>query len=200
MTYFIILYVLTSVAVISGADTRGFTADIPNKSLRTLDEFQDSLLSRRVNLNSLRIAFYPTNRQKSVSIDVNYYFCDQFNNGSFLPCNDLVRYVEDMNSGRVPDIDHSGNFSFKFRWYSSPVSLFIRPALLSPLSLYIYRINVPIAHIVLDGVDQDMLPVEGFEREQNYNSKELCNNVCSALKLLNQLTSDVSFYGYRAIR
>ena len=192
MTYMIVLVLVVLVSAIATKEVAA-EREYPDKCLHSLDDFQVSLLNRSVNLISLQNAFYPANRQSSISFTVKYYLCNNNNSseGSSLSCRDVERWVSDLNSGRVPSVDYAANFSYKFGWNASPVSLFIRPELLAALSLFTFRIEVPTVHIILDPICPDAItPDLLFGTSIDYF--EICNNPTPPVELLNQLTQDVS--------
>ncbi len=82
-----------------------------------------SLLKWPQNLVNLSEAFFPTNRQQSVSVQVNYHF-----NGS--NASNPVRY----------------------QWLDSPISLLIRSELLHLLALTMYQVELRYAKVTLDPI------------------------------------------------
>lgn len=200
MTYLTVLVILVSAVSIAESAAETSERGYPDQCLHSLDDFQVSLLNRSVNLISLQNAFYPANRQSSISFTVKYYICSNSTEGSSLSCSDVERWVSDLNSGREPNVDYLANYSYKFGWNASPISLFIRPDLLKALSVYTFRIDVPIVNIILDSMCEDtVVPTPAdWMLGQSGDVLEICNFPTPPIEMLNQLTQDVSnsYVGY----
>ena len=96
------------------------------KCLRTFQELERSLVARDINLDGMRDAFFPPNRQKSVAVTV-YYF---FDNGEL---------YDEQNLNPL-------SYRYAFRWSASPILEFIRPELLRYMSMFIYHGHATTIH------------------------------------------------------
>ena len=83
---------------------------------------ESSLLNRPQNLVNLYQAFFPTNRQASISVQVTYHFTDN------------------------PDE------TVTYRWLDSSVLMLIRSDLLQYFSLFTYNVKTNYANIILDPI------------------------------------------------
>ncbi len=129
------------------------------KCIRTQYDLQQSLVSRTVNMETLNGAFSPTNRQDSISFYVYYHFCslNSTNRSLDLPsCSTLEKWVHGLHSGEKGTLDFSESYAHKFLWNVSPINLFIRPDLLQTLSVYMFQVHLPEAHLILDPVCDDV--------------------------------------------
>ncbi len=123
---------------------------------------EQSLFSRPENLVNLRQAFFPTNRQPSISVDVAY----MFKNDTSSIYKNTVRY----------------------RWLDSPVNLIIRSDILFYLSLTIYKVDVRHVTITLDPIQGfENEKVNGTDLSYVCRPKDLPGH-----HLLNNLTVNVS--------
>ena len=160
-----LLCLALSPAVIVSEDRKG--------CISTFSELEKSLLSRESNLDILKKAFFPVNRQTSIVVDVYYY----------MPTGNMSM-VSSLEA-----LDHD----YKFRWTLSSVHVFIRPALLECLSLYIYRPYPIAARLIVDPI------CSGEEIGAHNKSKPICNETKymdteagTPVRLLNELTTHVS--------
>ena len=132
-------------------------------------ELEKSLLSREANLDALKEAFFPDDRQASITVEIYYY----------------------MARGNMSTISSSEalNYDHKFRWTLSPVHVFVRPALLECLSLYVYQPSTVVARLIVD-------PICNSEETDVHKSDSTCNNMDTEagtpVRLLNKLTTHVS--------
>ena len=165
-TVFLLCVALSSSpAIVVSEDLKG--------CISTFSELEKSLLSRESNLDILKEAFFPVNRQTSIVVNVYYY----------MPTGNMS-----MVSG-LEALDHD----YKFRWTLSSVHVFIRPALLECLSLYIYRPYPIAARLIVDPI------CSGEEIGVHNKSNPICNETKymeteagTPVRLLNELTTHVS--------
>ena len=169
--------------------------------IRTLHDFQQSLVNRSVNLDSLQIAFSPPNHQASISFVVHYRFCSReltTNSTANILCSELEDWINDVNAGRksVEELNDKYEVHHKFSWNASPINLFIRPKLLKELSLYTFQIGERHTHIVLDQFCESLSTNENvtheLEVEKQSSDDDACKNPPSHLMLLEQVTVNVS--------
>ncbi len=168
-------------------------ASDPQFCISTLNDFQQSLVNRTVNLDSLSFAFFPSNHQPSISFIVHYYFCtrDKLSNSSEIFCDDIEEWANDENAGRKPTKDFSKNFSYTFLWNTSPINLFIRPDLLASLSLFTFQVKIFSAHIILDKYCYDEHDINPTVNASSSDPLDVCRKPTSIILLLESLTSDV---------
>ncbi len=188
------LLILCLQGTIYGASTANDQAKF---CISTVNEIQKSLVGRTVNLDSLSLAFSPSNYQQSISFVVHYHFCTHHKflngSGSQVLCKDLEQWANDVNAGRTPAVDFREQYTYKFIWNQSPINLFIRPELLATLSLYTFRIHIPLTHIILDELCEDVInPSNPISEPQSTDSMDICRKPTSILLMLETLTSDVS--------
>ena len=105
--------------------------------IATITELEKSLLQRKLNIDRLQRAFFPTDQHSPVAVDLVFHLSTSLQNTSEGLCNSSIRLA-------------NGTFDYKFRWSDSTVLLFIRPELLRPLSLFVYQGVVTTAEIVID--------------------------------------------------
>ena len=137
-----------------------FLANV-TKCIKSNDYFglEKSLLNRPQNLVNLYQAFFPTNRQASISVEVTY------------------RFVE-------------VNYTAKYRWLDSPVTMLIRSDLLFFLSLGMYNAEVRYTDIILDPIC-DFEWIDISNDDPNYYCRPRNS---TAHHLLNNLTVNVSVF------
>lgn len=144
--------------------------------------FEKMLLEDDTNLQELEKGFFPTNYRPSVVVDVEYHFIFTNNNRSARAVTDLQE-VEEFN------LTASEISRYHFRWVISPINLFIRPELLTTLSLYSYQTR---------GVSIDLylgLPFGCLPETLNQvlsASASTCDHPPAHLNQLNKLTANVS--------
>jgi len=95
---------------------------IPNTNYILLEK---SLLSRPANLVNLSQAFFPTNRQASVIVEVKYYF--------------------NSSTGNI-------TYASTYRWLDSSVNIFVRHDILHYFALYMYNVEVRYAELLVDEI------------------------------------------------
>ncbi len=171
------------------------------KCIRTQYDLQQSLVSRTVNMETLNGAFSPTNHQDSISFYVYYHFCSLNPVNSSLPsCSTLEHWVRGLHSGEKGTLDFSERYVYKFVWNASPINLFIRPDLLQTLSLYMFQVHLPKAHLILDPVcDNVNESLTSTAQNESYNELlDICRYPPPILVMLESITVNVStnlFYG-----
>ena len=104
----------------------GWRSRIDGACIQSYQELRVSLFVRQENIDNLRRAFYPTNQEPSISIEIQYYFR-----------NWTLQY---------PLI---------FRWSISRSLGLIRPELMQSLTLHIFNRITPVVDIVLDPLCDD---------------------------------------------
>ena len=140
--------------------------------IKTIQELEKSLLARSTNMDSMRDAFYPPNRQAGIVVNVYYYFDD----------------------GNMDD-EQNLTYNYAFRWSTSAVLQFIRPELLQYLSLFTYHGHTTTLKIIIDPVC-DNLPLQRRDFDEVTCNGE--RNSSDPALLLNTLTVHVSIHIYLA--
>ncbi len=142
----------TLLAVTTAVDNDTEIKSISNTNYTGIEQ---SLFSNKENLVNLSQAFFPTNRQESISVEVKYMF-------------------------KLNETTYS---SAQYRWLSSPINLLVRSDLLIYLSLTIYNIEVRHVTITLDPIqgfeDEDISSVDPnyICRPDNVTGHHLLNNL-----------------------
>lgn len=81
--------------------------DLP-ECLSTLSDFQHSLVDRTLNLDSLNLAFSPSNHQPSISFVVYYHFCTRTKylneTGSLVLCDNIEKWANDISMQDVSQL------------------------------------------------------------------------------------------------
>ena len=168
------------------------------KCIRTQYDLQQSLINRTVNMETLNGAFSPGNHQDSMSFYVYYHFCSlnpvNSSNGSLPSCSALENWVHGLHLGKNETLDFSERYMFKFLWNASPINLFIRPDLLQTLSLYMFQVNLPEAHLILDHVCDDVNEsLTLTAQNESYNDPlYICRDPPPILVMLESMTVNVS--------
>ena len=152
-------------------------------------ELEEELLQRKQNLDSLKEAFFPPNRQLSIVVDVHFYFLPNISSlseGSTL---------EDVSIDDQPTLKRFelGHYDYKFRWAASSVTTFIRPDFLEAFSLYTYFDSTKTAKVIIPPIcgsqtlDTRIISADG-------HSSQVCSHkaVGRVETLLNRLTTHVS--------
>ena len=141
--------------------------------------YESMLLAHDINAVDLEQGFFPTNYHSSVVVDVNYHFI--FTSET----SDLeMQEEEPFLNITAAEISH-----YRFRWMVSPINLFIRPNLLSSLSLKTYQTRNVSMDLYL-GLPYNCTP-EVLNRILN-SSASICNDPPAHLYHLNTLTTNVS--------
>jgi hypothetical protein len=134
--------------------------------------YENMLLEDDANLLELEREFFPTNYRFSIVVDVKYHFI--FGNTS---ASDRCVY-KGLNLT-----------CYHFRWVISPINLFIRPELLTSLSLYSYRYR-PVSVDLYLNLPFDCWPE--FLNQELSSSASSCDHPPAHLRQLNRLTANVS--------
>ncbi len=129
---------------------------------REYHRLESSLLKRPQNLVNLSEAFFPTNHQQSVSVQVAYHF-------------------NDPNGPNEP---------VKYQWLDSPINLLIRSELLHFLALTMYQVELRYANVTLDPICN--FTSEIVSGDHDPDDICLPNNFTAGHHLLNHLTANVS--------
>ena len=151
--------------------------------IETFIDLKKSLVKRKSNINHLDNAFFPSNQQVPVAVDLLVHFSTSLQNTSHKLCNP---------STARPDSLDSHTSDYKIRWSASAMLLFVQPEILRPLSLFVYRGIVSTAEVVIDpmcaNVDNENQQVEGKVCKGSTNEekpKELLNKLCMHVSILN---------------
>ena len=142
-------------------------ADDKQRCIATLSDLEESLL-RYSNMDRLAIAFFPTNRQASVAVDV---------------CYSIITGDENATSNSTCD--------YKFRWTKASIHMFIRPSLLESLSLYVHQVDTAVVKLVIDPMCGEEIITKKSD-SLCYNSECKSNVAGSPICLLNTFTIHVS--------
>ena len=87
--------------------------------------------------------------QYSASFYVYYHFCSSNSVNVRLPsCSTLEHWVRGLHSGEKGTLDFSERYVYKFVWNASPIHIFIRPDFLQTLSMYMFQVHFPEAHLI----------------------------------------------------
>ena len=145
--------------------------------IETFIDLEESLVKHRSNINHLHNAFFPSNQQVPVAVDLLVHYSTSLRTTSYKLCNLSTARLDNQTA------DH------KFRWFASTMLLFVPPEMLRPLSLFVYRGVVTTAEVVIDPVcekvDQHM---EGKVCTGSTNEKKperLLNKLCIHVSMLN---------------
>lgn len=148
--------------------------------------YENMLLEDDTNLLELEKGFFPTNYRSSIVVDVMYHFIftDRSAGGSKDDTNLQQLEEQPMLNLTATEISHH-----HFRWVISPINLFIRPELLTTLSLHSYQTRKVSVDLYL-GLVFDCSP-EILNRVLN-SSASSCDHPPAHLTQLNRLTANVS--------
>ena len=130
---------LTAAVAAMGLKKREGNCRKDHSCIVTITELEKSLFQRKLNIDRLQRAFFPTDQHSPVAVDLVFHFSTSLQNTSEGLCNPPIRF-------------DNGTFDYKFRWSESTVLLFIRPELLRPLSLFVYQGVVTTAEIVIEPI------------------------------------------------
>ena len=155
LSVFLLLLLSTAGQVFSAKNT---------KCIKSNDYFgiENSLLNRSQNLVNLYQAFFPTNRQASIIVEVTYCFAET---GSDTKCNGTSAATA------------------RYRWLDSPVTMLIRSDLLHFLSLAMYDVEIRRTNVILDRICDFKQPTISTDnpnyycRPQNSTAHHLLNNL-----------------------
>ena len=134
--------------------------------ITTFMELEESLLQRRSNMDNLHQAFFPSNQQFPVAVDLVVHFSTSLQTTSSQGlCNPSTARLD------------NGTFDYKFRWsVSATVLHFVRHEVLSFFSLFVYQGTVTTAEVVIDPICEG----EKMKPEQLLNS--LCIQVRTCIR------------------
>ena len=97
-----------------------YTSTVLSQCIQKYSDLEQSIFSKDSNIEQLRRAFYPVNKDPSNAVEVLYHFDD----------------------GSLPQ-------PYRFLWYSSRVFGLLRPKVLQDLSFHVYTADVPVVDITL---------------------------------------------------
>ncbi len=150
--------------------------------------YEAMLLQGESNLEALENGFFRTNYHSSIVVNIEYHF---ISSGSEEDKHNIFYLLADDDNKEpwlnltAAEISH-----YHFRWVLSPVNLFIRPDLLTSLSLNTYQAQ----NVSIDLYLQ--LPFNCSPEILNRiisPSVSTCDHPNALLKQLNTLTANVSF-------
>ena len=151
--------------------------------------YESMLLADEMNLMELEKGFFPTNYHPSVVVDVEYHFVHAHSEEKGRREVEAVGSEVQIhnNDDAMQQQDKESLSNFTFRWAISPINLFIRPGLLTSLSLNAFQTRNASIRLYLG------LPFNCWPQHVN-SSVSACDHPSSAdLKQLNNLTANVSF-------
>jgi hypothetical protein len=138
------------------------SSDVDGLCIQSYEELKVSLFARQQNTDNLRRAFFPTNQEPSISVELQYHF-----HGNWTLQYPLV-----------------------FRWSTSRSLGFIRPELMQSLTLHVYNRITPVVEIVVDPICDDPSLQSTLSDWEGICTNE--NVAPLTLQLLNELTANVS--------
>ena len=148
--------------------------------IETFIDLKKSLVKRKSNINHLDNAFFPSNQQVPVAVDLLVHFSTSLQNTSHKLCNPSTARLDNHTS------------DYKFRWSASATLLFVKPEILRPLSVFVYRGVVTTAEVVIDpmcaDLDSEDQQMEGKVCKESTNEEkpeELLNKLCIHVSMLN---------------
>ena len=147
--------------------------------IETFIDLEESLAKRMSNINRIHHAFYPSNQQVPVAVDLVVHFSTSLHTTSHKLCNPSTARLD----------NHTADY--KFRWFASAMLLFVQPELLRPLSLFVYQGVVTTAEVVVDpmcvDLDSEVQQIEGKICNGSTNKKkteELLEQLCVHVSML----------------
>ena len=148
--------------------------------IETFIDLKKSLVKRKSNINHLHNAFFPSNQQVPAVVDLLVHFSTSLQNTSHKLCNPSTARLDNHTS------------DYKFRWSASATLLFVKPEILRPLSVFVYRGVVTTAEVVIDpmcaDLDSEDQQMEGKVCKESTNEEkpeELLNKLCIHVSMLN---------------
>ena len=139
-------------------------------------ELRESLLSRESNIENMREAFFPANRQASSALDVLYYFRDE---------NDT------SNSNTSLERLETESPAYRFQWTVVQLLILLRPRVLQGLSLHLFHPLTETVRLAVDPICYH--PTDGSNRQLFCNETDyLETDRGLSVRLLNRLTVRVS--------
>ena len=124
-----------------------------------------------------------------------YHFCSSNPVNVRLPsCSTLEHWVRGLHSGEKGTLDFSERYVYKFVWNASPIHIFIRADFLQTLSMYMFRVHFPEAHLILDPVCDDVnKSLTSTAQNESYNELlDICRYPPPILVILESITVNVS--------
>ena len=158
--------------------------------------YESMLLADEMNLMELEKGFFPTNYHPSVVVDVEYHFVHVSSEekgrrevevvGSEVQIHNDDDVMQQQDKEPLLNLTAAEFSRYQFRWAISPINLFIRPGLLTTLSLNAFQTRNASIYLSL-GLPFTCLP-------QGVNSSvSTCDHPPPYLEQLNTLTANVSF-------
>lgn len=162
---------------------------------RNYSAYEYMLLANESNLIELENGFYPTNYHSSIVLDVNYHFILTTSADTEEKQHKEMEIDFNLGESSIQDGIEMWNQSHKtlnysFRWTVSPINLYIRPGLLTSLSLNAYQTR----HSSIDlhlGLPLNCSPE--CLNETLASSSSICKNPPVFLQQLNNFTANVRF-------
>ena len=140
----------------------GLRSSADGACIQSYQELQASLFARQQNIDNLRRAFFPINQEPSISIEIEYYF---------------------RNNWTLP-------YPLVFRWSTSRSLGLIRPELMQSLTLHIFNRITPVVEIIMDPICDDPNLHSSLSNWEGICTDEKMASF--TLQLLNELTANVS--------
>ena len=136
------------------------SSSVDSACIQTYQELQHFVFSQEKNIDNLRRAFFPTNQEPSISVEIQYYF----------------------HNWSLP-------YPLIFRWSASWSLGFIRPKLMQSLTLHIFNKMPPLVNIVVDPPcdDPDLHSSLSDWEAICYGDEKWLLQLCSCLMTLLQM-------------
>ena len=153
--------------------------------IETFIDLKKSLVKQNSNINHLHNAFFPSNQRVPAAVDLLVHFSTSLQNTSHKLCS--------LSTARLDK--HTSDY--KFRWSASASLLFVKPEILRPLSLFVYRGVVTTAEVVIDPMCADL------DREVQQVERKVCKGSTKKKKpeqLLNKLCIHVSMLNFISLK
>ena len=148
--------------------------------IETFIDLKKSLVKRNSNINRLHNAFFPSNQRVPAAVDLLVHFSTSLQNTSHKLCNPSTARLDNHTS------------DYKFRWSASATLLFVKPEILRPLSVFVYRGVVTTAEVIIDplcaDLDSEVQQMEGKVCKGSIKKKkpeQLLNKLCIHVSMLN---------------
>ena len=132
--------------------------------ITTFMELEESLLKRHSNMDNLHQAFFPSNQQFPVAVDLVVHFSTSLRTTS----------SQGLSNPSITRLDNNTSFDYKFRWSASTVIHFVRQEVLSFFSLFVYQGTVTTAEVVIDPIC----------RGEKTKPEQLLNSLCVQVRYL----------------
>ena len=153
--------------------------------------YENMLVEDDANILELEKGFFPTNYRPSIFLDVAYHFISTNRSAGGGKNNHTTstKCKEDTHLRDQEELNFTEISLYHFRWVISPINLFIRPELLTALSLHTYQTRSVSIDIYL-GLPFNCSP-EILNRVLDPSASS-CDNPPAHLNQLNRLTANVS--------